>query len=145
MMVWAFRTSIVLSWRILSILDSLPNHILKARYFSRDVLLYTSEGTNLSLVWQRIYKAKELMVQGIRWRFGGSRSIRVFTDPWLDDTSNFFIEPTSLLGLDMLRACDLLNETGIIWDKELIDGFLAPIGVAHILQLSNVPSHARKK
>ncbi|MBA0805492.1 hypothetical protein Gohar_005005 [Gossypium harknessii] len=66
------------------------------------------------------------MVQGIRWRFGDSRSIRVFTDPWLDDTSNFFIEPTSLLGLDMLPACDLLNETGIFWDKELIDGFLAP-------------------
>ncbi|KAK5776590.1 hypothetical protein PVK06_044550 [Gossypium arboreum] len=26
----------------------------------------------------------------------------------------------------MLRACDLLNVTGIIWDKELIDSFLAP-------------------
>ncbi|GAU44672.1 hypothetical protein TSUD_243690 [Trifolium subterraneum] len=70
------------AWNIIQNPESLAAKIIKARYFPRSSLLEASLGYNPSVAWRSIWKARQILLHGCRWRIG-SGEIRVMYDPWL--------------------------------------------------------------
>lgn len=69
------------SWRILEFPESLCARVLKAKYFPNGSLIETSFSGNASPGWRGIEYGLELLKQGIIWRVGNGRTIRIWRDP----------------------------------------------------------------
>jgi hypothetical protein len=65
-------------WRFLMEPDSMVTQIMKAKYFPRSFFLEASLGTKPSFVWRNILNARELLQQGLLWRVGNGKSIKVW-------------------------------------------------------------------
>lgn len=64
-------------WRILQDPNSMEAQILKAKYFPRSFFLEGSLGNKPSFAWRSILNARQLLNQGLVWRVGDGRSIKV--------------------------------------------------------------------
>lgn len=60
--------------RFISNPESLPVHILKAKYFHKEDLLNANKVSNPSFVWKSVLQAKGNLNQGTRWRVGDEAS-----------------------------------------------------------------------
>ncbi|MBA0558215.1 hypothetical protein Golob_015243, partial [Gossypium lobatum] len=76
-----------------------------------------------------------LLLVGSHWRFGDGATIDVFKDPWLGDDNNFYVDSIPLSALEDMKAKDLLKIDDLSWDRDLLDGLLAPYDVSRILQV----------
>ena len=72
------------------------------------------------------------MKQGIRWRIGNGTQIDVWTDPWLRDDMNFWVQTTPGTELDGLRVSDLMIPGRLEWDAELLEELFVARDVAEI-------------
>jgi hypothetical protein len=64
-------------WRIMQKLDSLVALIMKAKYFSQSTILDAKLRSWPSLTWMSILASKELIYDGIVWRIGNGKEVRV--------------------------------------------------------------------
>jgi hypothetical protein len=71
------------TWHILQNPETLVAKLIKARYFPRSTLFETPLGYSPSFAWRSIWKARQVLLLGCRWRIGGGDKIRVMSDPWL--------------------------------------------------------------
>jgi hypothetical protein len=71
------------AWRLLSSLDSLRAHVLKAQYYQHGELIDTVFTGNPSSTWTTISHGLELLKKGVIWRVGNGRNIRVWRDNWI--------------------------------------------------------------
>ncbi|PNX79951.1 ribonuclease H, partial [Trifolium pratense] len=71
------------AWNIIQNPNSLAAKLIKAGYFPRSSLLEASLGYNPSFAWRSIWKARQILLRGCRWRIGSGDMIRVMYDPWL--------------------------------------------------------------
>jgi hypothetical protein len=55
----------------------ITTQILKAKYFLRSSFLEASLRSQPSFAWRSIFNSRDLLVQGLMWRVGDSRSIKV--------------------------------------------------------------------
>ena len=70
-------------WRLVKNMDRLAYRVLNAKYFPRISLMNARLGYNPSLVWRSIWEARNVLQQGLRWRFGNGQSIRIWEGKWL--------------------------------------------------------------
>lgn len=106
---WDFGTSTALvwpCWRLLSNLDTLLYHAFKAKYFPDCGLLETVEGGRPFVYLESVYHAKQLLLQGTRWRLGMRCNIKVFKDPWIPNDRNFYVDFAPLSDMKDLRVKD---------------------------------------
>ena len=73
-----------------------------------------------------------MLKQGIRWRIGNGTQIDVWTDPWLRDDHNFWVQTTQGTKLDGLRVSDLMIPGRLEWDVELLEELFVARDVAEI-------------
>ena len=78
-------------------------------------------GSIPSFTWQSIFQSLPLLKQGIRWRIGNGTQIDVWTEPWLRDYHNFWVQTTHNAELDGLRVSDLMIPGILEWDVELLE------------------------
>lgn len=78
-------------WKFLTNPDALVTKVFKARYFPNCSFLEAGGGSNPSFVWSSIKETQGLLREGIRWRIGDGRKVRVWGDPWLPDRHNPYI------------------------------------------------------
>ncbi|XP_074314802.1 uncharacterized protein LOC141650968 [Silene latifolia] len=70
-------------WRLLTNPGSLVGRVLKARYFKNDSVIDARRGHDPSFAWRSLWGAKSLLMEGLMWRIGDGKSVRVWEDPWL--------------------------------------------------------------
>jgi ribonuclease HI len=75
------------AWRLLAFPDSLCARVLKARYYPNGQLFDTVFTGNPSSTWTAISYGLELLKQGLIWRIGNGRSVRIWRDNWIPRTS----------------------------------------------------------
>uniref|UniRef100_A0A803LRS4 Reverse transcriptase n=1 Tax=Chenopodium quinoa TaxID=63459 RepID=A0A803LRS4_CHEQI len=70
-------------WRLINDDKSLLHCILKVRYFKHSDFIEARRGFDPSYSWRSIWGAKNLLLDGLRWRVGDGSLIKVWEDAWL--------------------------------------------------------------
>ena len=64
-------------WRMLKNTESMVGSIMKAKYFRNNSILEATLGPRPSLGWRNLLASKELIQNGVIWRIGNGRDVRV--------------------------------------------------------------------
>ena len=121
-----------IGWKLCFSSDTLVYKIFKAEYFARGDFLKATLGSNPSFTWRGIFQSLPLLKQGIQWRIGNGTQIDVWTDPWLRDYQNFWVQTTHSAELYGLRVSDLIIPSRLEWDVELLEELFVARDVAKI-------------
>lgn len=78
--------------------------MLKGRYFRHGSVLKAGLGSNPSYIWRSILWSKKLLVNGLIWRVGDHKSIKIFEDKWIPSMQSKIGEPICWEHDDTLSA-----------------------------------------
>jgi hypothetical protein len=81
-------------WRLMQDPDLVAGKILKAKYFPQTSFLEAKLGSKPSYVWRSIFNARGLLVEGLQWRVGDGRSIKIWGEKWLPTPSSYSVQST---------------------------------------------------
>jgi hypothetical protein len=70
-------------WRLVQDPNFLVSQVLKAKYFPHGSFLYFDLGNRPLYVWRSLLSAKELLQEGLVWRIGDGKSIKIWHDRWI--------------------------------------------------------------
>ena len=103
-------------WRLLIDSSSLVARVYKARYYPLGSFLDAQLGNNLSYIWRSVLASQKVIRDGVRWRVGVGNHINVWSDPWLPDQRNPYVESLPSAGLEHATVDTLKNIDGRGWD-----------------------------
>jgi ribonuclease HI len=104
--------------------------IYKAGYFSNSSFFDSKLGNNPSYVWRGIWKARQILMHGYRWRIGNGDSINIMSEPWLRERNDAWIPSPQAQGVYNLHVSDLMIPNLKLWDKNKIES-LFPLHIAN--------------
>ena len=107
-------------WQIIQNPDSLVAKVLKEKYFPNGSFLDIPLSKRPSYVWRSIWNAKFLLKEGLVWRVGDGRNIKIWGDKWLPSPNTYTIQtPARILDLEA-KMCDLIDPDPSWWNIPLI-------------------------
>ena len=109
------------AWRLVHHTQSLFYKVHKARYFLNCSFLEAYIGHNPSYVWRSLLMARDILVEGTKWRVGDGWKIEVASHKWLPHAPVFRGPPPS-----PLYVRDLINKDTKRWDRGKIQALFAP-------------------
>ena len=128
------------AWRLIQFPGSLCARLLKAKYFPRGNLVDTAFCSEASATWQAILHGLDLLKQGIIWRVGNGRQIRIWRDPWIPREMSLRVTLTQ--GRCRLRwVSELLDIDGRGWDLDKLPRLFNPADVEEITKIK-IPARA---
>lgn len=68
-------------WRLITKSNSLVARVYKAKYFANSDIFHFELGHNPSFIWRSLLAAKQLIIDGIRWRIGDGTKIQILNQP----------------------------------------------------------------
>ena len=85
-------------WRLLQAQTSLAAQVLKAKYYSTSSFLSVRKRASDSYVWKSLLAARHVLEEGLLWRVGNGKHIRIWSDKWVPRPSSYKIQsPVSIL------------------------------------------------
>jgi ribonuclease HI len=108
-------------WNFISKLTSLVARIFKARYFPHTSFTNSHLGNNPSFVWRSIWKSRQVLLLGCRWRIGDGSNIKVMNEPWLREEEGRWVESPQRQGLYSLNIQDLMLPSMKQWDLDKVN------------------------
>jgi ribonuclease HI len=107
-------------WRLIQNPDSLAAKILKEKYYPHGEFLDASLGRQPSYVWKSFWNARSLLMEGLVWRVGNGRRIRIWSDKWVPKASGGYIQsPVRVLDRNAVVS-ELLDRDANWWNTALI-------------------------
>jgi hypothetical protein len=97
-------------WRIMQDLTSMAAQILKAKYFPNCTFLVAPLGSKPSFAWRSLCNAKDLMVQGLIWRIGDGKSVKIWGDRWLATPTTFVVQSCPIILDASSHVANLIDE-----------------------------------
>jgi hypothetical protein len=121
------------AWRLIQRPDSLCARVLHANYYPQGNLLDTVFSGNPSPTWSAIVYGLDLLKEGMIWRIGNGRSVRIWRDNWLPRLEE--LKVVSDKGRSRLvRVSSFIDDQGH-WDEGLIHRTFLPIDTKVILKI----------
>ncbi|KAK4493080.1 hypothetical protein RD792_018088 [Penstemon davidsonii] len=119
----AFKSALLAkqAWRIMSKPDSLLSRMYKARYFLGTEFREAHIGSNASLSWKSICEAKELLVEGLRWRIGNGNDVKAWTDNWIPRDGGLRVRTPWILGAVDLMVWGLIDQENRVWKRDRLE------------------------
>jgi hypothetical protein len=96
------------------------SRIFKAKYYKGGSFLEVKKGSRPSLVWRSIHVARELLMEGLCWRVGNGKSIKIWRDKWIPRPTSYTIQSPGVLLLLEARVEELIDEQTRSWNIPLI-------------------------
>lgn len=121
-------------WRLMTNPESYAAKIMKEKYYKYGTILNAKLGGGPSLVCRSIWESKTLICEGMRWRVGNGKRIKILGDRWLPTPTSFEVQsPVKLLNkeatvdvlIDSSRGCwnyNLIKEVMNEIEAEIIRG-----------------------
>jgi hypothetical protein len=108
-------------WRFIQNPTSLTAQIFKVKYYPRGDFLGAALGNRPSYVWRSIWQARELLSQGLIWRVGDGKSIKILEDRWLPTSHTFKVQscPSSMDSNALVAS--LIDPLTRNWNSNLIN------------------------
>jgi ribonuclease HI len=106
-------------WRLWTNPNSLIAQIMRKKYHPDCSILDTTLGQKPSFAWRSIQSACDLVKEGLVWRVGNGKKIRIWKDRWLPQPSTFQVQsPPSILEPNA-KVSQLLEDDGE-WNLALL-------------------------
>ena len=103
------------AWCLATNDKSLLYCILKAKYFPSSSFLEAFRGNNSSYTWRSVWGAKCLLLEGLKWRIGNRKSVRVWENNWVD-FDGFIARPTTNIEyVPDQKVHELIDDTSMKW------------------------------
>jgi ribonuclease HI len=113
-------------WRLLTDTNSLLYRVFKAKFFPHCSILEADPKTKGSYAWQSILKARDIIKNGIVWRVGNGKTIKIWRQRWLlEDHHRRVITPIPAILADS-TVSELISPQTNHWDEPLIDSIFLP-------------------
>ncbi|GKA04555.1 reverse transcriptase [Tanacetum coccineum] len=104
-------------WRLITMEESLPARILKARYFPRSCFLEASIGHKPSFIWRSLCSARDIIRKGQKWNVGNGMQVRIWEDYWVEGYTTLHNHAHNH---DLHVVNDLLDPTTERWNHTLL-------------------------
>ncbi|XP_042969072.1 uncharacterized protein LOC122301754 [Carya illinoinensis] len=122
-------------WRLIKSPNSLVLVILREKYFKHSNFLDVKLGTKASLIWRSIWGARDLIKEGMRWRVGDGKKIKIWGHKWLSTPTSFSVQsPVSVLSLES-NVEELLGERKGEWNEERVKAIFEEVEAKQILSI----------
>jgi hypothetical protein len=79
-------------WRLVQDPNSLVGRIFRAKYYHGVTFLEAKLGSRPSLAWRSILTARELLKDGLQWRVGDGKKIKIWLDKWIPQPMTYAIQ-----------------------------------------------------
>jgi ribonuclease HI len=122
------------AWRLLTISESLCAQVLRARYYKDGTVLTANCPNGASYTWRSIVHGRDLLKEGLVWRVGSGKGIKVMEDNWIPRSGlqhPWSLKPNVVIN----NVCDLLLEGGQGWCEEKLNASFYEEDVTDILQI----------
>ncbi|XP_042965938.1 uncharacterized protein LOC122299618 [Carya illinoinensis] len=131
------------AWRFLQNPRSLVANIFKEKYYRSGSLLEAKLGHRPSYIWRSVWGALNLLKEGLRWRVGNDKSIRIWKQKWLLTPSTHCVQaPISVLD-ERARVSELVSNGE--WDVQLLKNIFRQEEVEQICSIPISKSNAEDK
>jgi hypothetical protein len=107
--------------------------VYKARYFSQTSLLESNLGSNSSFAWRIIWRARQVLLNGCRWKIGDGMRIKVMHEPWLRARHGCCVNGPQNQEVYNLVVQNLLLPNTKRWDVEKINSLFSSTAALDIL------------
>lgn len=84
--------------RFTSAPNSLLGKVMRAKYYPHSTFLDSALDLVCSHSWRSIWGSKALLKEGLIWRVGNGRDIKVWSDPWVADEHGRFLTSSLVVG-----------------------------------------------
>jgi hypothetical protein len=113
-------------WRIIQNPEGIVATVLKAKYFPHGTFLEAKEGNRPSLVWRSLLAANNLLKDGLIWRIGDGRSVKIWGDRWLPRPTSFQVQTPCQRLSPEATVSNLIDDSTASWNTSLVrDMFIA--------------------
>ena len=130
------------AWRLIHSDDCLMSRVTKAKYFENVDFATAPLGAKPSYAWRSILYGRDLLSKGLKRMVGNGRSLKVWTDPWLEDEEGTCRPPIRRQRVfDVnLMVSDLINPQTRRWDTIKLNELFVPADIAILLRNQPVVS-----
>ena len=126
-------------WGLTKNLDYLVVRILKEKYHPNGPFMAAPLSRKQSYAWQSIWNAKFLLVEGMMWRVGNERCIKIWVDKWLPSPTTYTMQsPVHLLDPEA-KVCELIDPDTLWWNILIIKQIFKEEEVEKICSLASCP------
>jgi hypothetical protein len=122
------------AWRLLTISESLCARVLRARYYKDGTVLTANCPNGASYTWRSIVHGRDLLKEGLIWRVGSGKDIKVMEDNWIPRSGlqhPWCVKPNVVIN----NVCDLLVEDGQGWCEEKLNASFYEDDVTDFLRI----------
>ena len=107
-------------WRLIHNTDSLVAWVFKEKYYPHASFHTSTLSTRPSYAWRSIYASKTLIQQGMMWKVGDGRSIKIWGDRWIPSPSTYSVQsPINILEHDA-KVYSLIDDETRWWNKAFV-------------------------
>jgi ribonuclease HI len=133
----AFNMSLIAkqAWKFMAEPNKLVSRIFKARYFPHSSIFYAKLGNNPSYVWRSVWKSRDVLSIGCRWKIGDGSKINVMSDPWFRGNDSLWMQAPQLQSTYDLFVHDLLVQDMKAWDSNKIHSLFSEHVAESILKI----------
>lgn len=116
------------AWRILYEPGGLMARVMRGKYFENGQFLTASLGSRPSYAWRSVISGRCLLQQGLKHSVGNGQSIRVWSEPWLEDHDGCCRTPfRRQRSFDVnLMVSDVINPSSGRWDNKVLQEIFVP-------------------
>jgi ribonuclease HI len=107
-------------WRLLKSPDSLVARIIKAKYYSNGSLMMAKLGSKPSFAWRSIFGARELLEEGLMWRIGNGKNVKIWGDKWIPKPISYTAHSAPRMLDPDSKVSDLINWEAGGWNHNLL-------------------------
>jgi hypothetical protein len=108
-------------WRLWKTPDSLIAKIMKAKYFPDDSILEAPLGKKPSFAWRSIHGSRNLLKEGLLWRVGNGKTIRIWKDKWLPTPITYRVQSPPNFLPDNATVSNLIDADTKWWKMEWLE------------------------
>lgn len=108
------------------------SQVLKGCYFRHGDIMTAGIGNNPSFIWRSLVWSREILENGLLWRVGNGKSIKIFEDNWVPGVTSKIGIPNGSCQRD--ATVDSLINNGV-WDHTLIKNNFNPFIVEEIINI----------
>ncbi|XP_059445337.1 uncharacterized protein LOC132177129 [Corylus avellana] len=126
-------------WRLTQNPDSSVAKILKEKYHPNGTFLDTPLSKKPSYVWRSIWHAKTLLNEGLVWRVGNGKGIKIWGDKWLFSPTTYAIQSSVRILSENARVSALIDQELQWWNIPLIKEIFLDEEVHQICSIAICP------